>query len=63
MRMRTENEQVRNPDPKRSRKLVLHKETIKNLAPNGSPKKVVNPLPTCCNCSNPAASCNVAVEQ
>jgi hypothetical protein len=45
--MRTENE-ARNPDSKRSKKLVLHKETIKNLAANGGPPNLPEEYPSDC---------------
>jgi hypothetical protein len=47
--MRVEIEQVRNPDPKRLGKLVLRKETIKNLKANDFPKNLAadHPSDTC----------------
>ena len=44
--MRLENEQIREPEPNRQRKLVLHKETLKNLKANGFSKNVIPDHPT-----------------
>jgi hypothetical protein len=52
MPMRTESEQERKPDPKRSRKLSLHKETIKNLKANGFPTNMAADFPTGCDCTD-----------
>jgi len=57
--MRIENHQVKSPDPKRSRKLILHKETIKNLETNGSQTTMKAEYPTYCECSDPHESCSL----